>query len=448
MKNKILIISLILSLIISPIIRADLNIQNLAGSTIASAGALTVVMAVTAGTLGLPISAGLAVGALGVAILFDNKNKPIPSTTNAPIQIRLNPKVPLITPTGWTPASGSNIQPTPPNTSAATGSFNITGVSGQFTNPLAACTAFNQAFAPGTTSTVNAVQPFTCQRNGVNQQSINGTYACPTGYSLNPANSSSCNLQAPTLVIKPIQGQMVVTRNGDNFVIDPQINPADRLPSTVVNVTSKVATITDQDGNTTKTTINTDSSSTVVNTSTNTTNNTTNIKTINYSAPDPSTGDVTVLGTNDAAGTGTGNAVTATPTQAAPLDISSLNKESTQQNIKSELVKLNDYMKCDNCVLPENLSVQNKQKLNDEIKKSVDELDKATDDYNNFKNFGWTTWVPTFPTGSCSPMVGSIRSQNVSWNFCPYVAQINQLLGWLLNLFGAWTITGMFFRRE
>jgi len=458
--KKIIAIISILSIAIAPV-QAALNTQNMVGSTLASAGFLSAFMLAGAGLITLPVTASLAVGALGLTLLMSN-NEQTPTPQNAPIQIQLNPNQPLVTPPGWTAPVAPSKQPQPPSTKPAStnyllnGSYTYTGL----TTPTQACQKYTseQITRSGGTSYMEYISntATSCNykqyaANGTLQgdfstgtgASIATTYVCESGYSVSGTN---CNLSSAAAVKKPVMGIMQVVRTGNQYSIDPQINPSDILPNSIANVTGTKVTVIDQSGNTTTTTINSDGTTTVE-ISKALPDNKNSKTTINYSAPDGS-GNTYITGKNQSEGSGSGTAANSTPSTTTSgngtgtsIDISSLNKESTQTQIR-------DLLKCDNCELPADVSEQNQTKINDEIKKSTGMLEKVNEDYAGFKDLGWSNWVPTFPSSTCSPINGLIAGQYVSWDFCPHIAKLNELLGWLMNLFGAWTITGMFFKRE
>lgn len=455
--KKLFTILVILSFITSTSANA-LNTQNLAGTTLVSAGALTVVMALATATA-VALTGGLALAAVGGLLLIGNNADSTSTQANSPIVIQLNPKIPLVTPDGWTPAVAPSTKPTPPNSTSVTIRY-IAG--GAYSSPTAeqAALAFWQAtiLPAGSTATVgnptviNATTTnYILYKNGTQDGSVNVTKLteCPAGYTVSgTAPNQTCNISNVALVKKPVMQQQNIIRTGNNFATDSQANPADILPPSIVNVTSTEVTINDSQGNQTKIKLNTDGTSTAtVSKPSNNGTNVTNITTINYSAPDTITGDVTVTGINNQLGSGTGTATTTTPPSSTgtggtsepfPTDY---NRESTQQEIR-------DLLKCDDCELPADVSEADQAKINDEIKKSTDMLNDIEGDYIGFKNLGWSNWIPTFPTGVCSPITGNIAGQLVVWDLCPHVAKLNALIGWLMNLFGAWTLTSMFFRRE
>jgi len=60
---------------------------------------------------------------------------------------------------------------------------------------------------------------------------------------------------------------------------------------------------------------------------------------------------------------------------------------------------------------------------------------------------GWFSWLWTPPVGECHPYAGTVHGYAVSWDLCPTVNNIRDVLGWLFAMFGAMTVYGQLFRR-
>ena len=453
MKNnykKIIATIAILATLHIPTAQADLN-QGDAGAAAVGAGASGMLFAL-AGGAAVVGTGGIALAVFGFALLLNHENGAQSTKQNSPISIHLNPNTPLVTPPGWTPPVPPATQPTAPTTSSTTSIYQVAGQT--FTTGIQACTSTYNSWCSNTgcnspvyTDTNSTTGMCTAKRNddgSTKTTTVNKLLSCPTGYSL---SGSTCNLTNSAAVTKPKKDKMEIKRTGNSFEVDPQINPADIIQSDKLEVTPTKVTVKHTNGSKSEITINTDGTSTLKITEVNNTNNTTNVYNTNFSAPD-SSGNVQSTGstTNTFNGTGTATSTTpnttpstgTTPSLELPTDY---NRESTQQEIK-------DLLKCDDCELPADVSEADQQKINDEIKKSTDMLNDIEGDYAGFKNLGWSNWVPTFPTGQCSPITGDIAGQHVSWDLCPHVQKLNELIGWLMNLFGAWTLTSMFFRRD
>lgn len=59
----------------------------------------------------------------------------------------------------------------------------------------------------------------------------------------------------------------------------------------------------------------------------------------------------------------------------------------------------------------------------------------------------WFSWVWTPPIGTCAPFAGTVHGYTISWDLCPTIADINDVLGWLFAIFGAWSVYREMFGR-
>lgn len=462
-------------------VRADINPQNMSGTSLAAAGALSVYLGVAAGAA-IAISGGLAIGALGVALLIKNSGQATPADRqDAPIVINLNPKVPLIVPSGWTAPSGSAVQPVPPSTSL-------------FRNPQSSANDFPYPYY-GALQTVDGVYPHgntptsTCSNalgktvqgaqgaisaatysggicnityvnnagNTVNPVMNIGGAGCQAGYVVSGTDpNKTCSINSPTLVIKPQKGKMEIVRTGNTLAIDPQINPLDKLPSNVVSVSSTSATIAGSDGSITNVTINSDGTATITSSTPAATAGTSNQKIIKVSAPDATTGDVTVQGTSDQTVNGTGSAVGSTPLTTgggtgSNIDISSLNKEATQQAIKSNTDTIKtDVTDIKNAITnadnnPTDLA--DKKTEYDTIAQAHNDAVKAIGDGGlDNHGFAWN-WSISVPAGTCTPFSHSFGGHAITMDYCPGIYAARDFAAWLFYIFTGMTLTSIVTRR-
>lgn len=454
MKKLISIITII-ALITSQQAQADLA-QRQVGLAAIGTGSLGVFMALATGTA-IIASGGLALAAVGGLILISSESNPTKSSTG--LSIHLNPNEPLVTPPNWIPPVPPAIQPTAPNTAPKNIHYEIGASPTKFTShneaALSRLNVGTDCQNGGCSITLVTVIDPAWTRHEVRK---NGTFitnldtyerhTCPTGYNINGTfPNQTCTTTTPQNIQKPKMDKMQVIRTGNTFQIDPKINTADIIPNDVVSVTSNKVTANHADGSKTEVTINTDGTSELTVT-TPQSDNTTKKVTSKFSPPD-TTGNVTTIGTSQQITDGTGTLNNPNTGNGTTIDLpTDYNRETTQQDIKTKVTEIADSLKCDDCELPEDTTDEDQQKINDEIKKSTDMLEDIEGDYGMFKDIGWTNWVPTFPTSTCSPISGTIANQTVTWDLCPHIAKLNELIGWLMNLFGAWTITGMFFRRD
>jgi len=418
--------------------RADIDTQNMAGTTLAGAGSMAAYLGVATGTA-IAVSGGLALGALGVALLIKNASQPAPSDNlTAPISIRLNPKVPLIVPSGWTAPSGSNIQPVPPS---STQYNNPNG--GTTTNPYYIGQQFTVGLILGTSPTTTCAntigqtvgtagslnQPVTAAslagntctvtfiNNAGNTQNSGynvGANTCPTGYASTGTDpNKTCTVSSPSQVIKPKKGVLEIVRTGNTLAIDPQANPSDKISSPTLTVTSTSATVVGSDGSITNVTINADGTATITSTTPTGTAGVSNQKKVIVSAPDATTGDVTVTGTQDQQVNGQGTGVSTTPIASSgggsgpTIDISSLNKEATQVQIKNntDTIKTDVTSIKDAITNAENnpTDLADKKTEFDTIAQAhSDKIKSIGDGGLDAHGFSWT-WSPVVPTGTCTP---------------------------------------------
>jgi len=155
---------------------------------------------------------------------------------------------------------------------------------------------------------------------------------------------------------------------------------------------------------------------------------------------------------SDTPSTNTGSARGSTSSNAAggfdfSLDTEGLATTALQTEGNTTLKNIENELKCEDCQLPEDKTEEQQNAINQEVKKTTDLLDGIEGDYSIFKELGWSNWIPDFPTSSCTAYTSNVKGVSFTWNFCPYVQMISDTIGWLWALFGAWTITGTFFRR-
>lgn len=124
------------------------------------------------------------------------------------------------------------------------------------------------------------------------------------------------------------------------------------------------------------------------------------------------------------------------------------NREVTQQSIKAAIDSINAKLDGSAYSRAPNANDDFATVSAAENKKITDELAGAVSAYNNFKLLDWSTWIPTLPAAPCSPVTGSVMGKTVSFDLCPYVIKLNELIGWLLSIFAAWSIVSMMFRKD
>lgn len=88
---------------------------------------------------------------------------------------------------------------------------------------------------------------------------------------------------------------------------------------------------------------------------------------------------------------------------------------------------------------------QNLDKLKSDTTGMLDEITKSMDE---FDLLSYPTWFPQFQKTSCQPLQGQLYGHTISWDFCPYVEMINELIGWLMSLFTLWTVVQIGIKKD
>jgi len=434
---------------------------------------LVVAVAGTAGTT--QISAGMTAGVLVIgaaltAVILSSTQNP----TAAQQQVILpGSRVKTPTPPGYTPPVSSSLEPNPPLVVSSVSMFQGMTSSGvgtgvYYSSLLDAANASlswwcdisshcNQVQATGATT----VKGWNTDQLAWKTGTFQPTSTCPAGYSL---VTGFCNLTTPSLVplpstesptMRPTEGASPVLSpvpgsspalipTGVQTGVNPQNQPASKavapkpLPNGKTGSTITTATqLTDLNGATytKKTVISTDENGVI-----------TDIVT-------------SVLPTDLAGAVQTGANPSAGGAISFPTDY---NREVTQQTMNARQVEelaeqkkvventqsIKEDMDADAYVLPAAEPKTPTEQAALENKKITDALDASGLDYQNFKLLDWSTWIPQLPAVGCSPFTGNVLGRPVSIDICPKIALLNELLGWLLSLWAAWSIISLMFRKD
>jgi len=138
---------------------------------------------------------------------------------------------------------------------------------------------------------------------------------------------------------------------------------------------------------------------------------------------------------------------TATPVSSGSSPIqfpTDYNRETTQQAVKS---KLDDIQAGTGAPDNPDFQAQLEQKKTDMNQEITEKLEAVPGQYSGDKG-SWFSWVWTPPVGNCSPWISTIHGQSVSWDVCPYVEKVRDVIGFLLALFGGWSVYNEMFRRN
>lgn len=311
--------------------------------------------------LGKSLLTSLAIHAGVLAIEFHNTATAgsIPtSDASKVLEVKLNPKDPMSTPTGWTAPASGQTEPTPPATAPAgalvanTGAmtWGVTGTAVTLrSSPDVACKAANSTWyatqatwnswdchrADGSLPGYQAL-PWSCT-NGLSVTNVGGTASCGPGTLTCPVgyiqSGTSCVLSDAAIVVKPADGKTEVGRQGNVFYTDAR-DGADGLPVGVTVAPDKV-TVRDSGGQVVnEMALNADGTATVKETRARTDgSNKTDVITVGISAPDATTGAVEVTGTSQQTFSGTGALTSPAPDSGGSSDA----KDATLQGIKSSI---------------------------------------------------------------------------------------------------------------
>lgn len=419
-------------------------------------------------------AAVLVVGALMSAVVLNGMS------STASQKILTGSKVPTPTPAGYTAPVSPLLEPNPPVNAAQyteyrvdySGSTNGLGyVVGA--SAVGACNSFVAMWniqypAANGQLAYDSVSPTTCNYHFVQsgQSSARSAFTqqvCPLGYTV---VSTSCTLSSPALVPFPVEVQPTARPTpGTSPALLPVPGskplPAVNFPGAGIqqginennmpmNISVNPLPLPNgQTGTQTKYT------SEVLDPVTGVTNTkTTSVKT-------DENGIVTEITVSVLPQSMSGTQTSGSPSAAInfPTDY---NREITQAQVKANL----DVMKADGAevktnthdiassldgstyVMPVAAATTPKQDAAAESKKLTDELDKSVEAYNNFKLLDWSTWIPTLPAAGCSPFTGNVSGRQVSFDICPKIALLNELLGWLLAVWSAWSIVSLLFRKD
>lgn len=427
--KKFIAIFLVISLPFS----ANATIANSVGFGIATTGALGAMLGLATGVT-IAATGGLALGVLGAAIYFAPDGT-TPTSSNSVLMVSLNPNnTKMKTPTGWTSPTS------PPATTTSSFSYrnNASTTAALFSTPELACQDIvtSAGFVYHSTTATASPTLFTCNRTGASGQAVGFATAvkvsvCPTGYTI---GGDGCALSTPTAVIKPVQNIQEIKRVGNTFVQDPQANPADIAPTSAVNVSSNTVTVNGADGSKSVTTINSDGTTTVTNTAPISGTSNSSQTVAKFSAPDAN-GDVALTGKTSNTVSGQGDAVGGVTTP--PLDLTGLNQESTQANIKGNIQDIKDLM---------NNAAGNDTSLNDKKtdfdtasaahqQKIIDIGSAGLDAHGT----SWS-WFPSIPSGTCSPYSFSLGGSSHTLDYCNGIEKARDVIGYIFYILTAFAL--------
>lgn len=379
---------------------------------------------------------------------------------NAPVHVKINPKSPLPTPSGWAAPVAPAITPTPPSNATPDG---VSGAAVAAANYVTFCdanpvgTLFQDSATPSAQKIVytNASGPpagyvFSQTCNG--GKAIGNKNRCLAGYNFQNTGPN-CALVNAAIVPKPADGKCTIIRTGNTFAAD-SLDPdcaVGTLPSGVTVSSSEVKwSAGTSPGNNGKATINGDGTITHTNTTPNATGGTSTVVTVKGSAPDAGTGVVSITGVGQSTVAGQGDQAGGTPIQELPTDY---NREATQQAIKASIDAIKDkqcggvgQVKCDVKVdetgTPTDASLQT----------HVDAFNTAADDHksllespnasNKVTDLG-ILWTINWPAADCENPSFSIAGKTMTVDICGKAADIKSIMGFVVAVLTAFAIFGI-----
>ncbi|GBG15200.1 uncharacterized protein NMK_2803, partial [Novimethylophilus kurashikiensis] len=261
------------------------------------------------------------------------------------------------------------------------------------------------------------------------------------------APNQTCTLTNAAQVARPADGICTIARSGTSYTADA----AD--PDCAANTKTTVASpkVTNQDaGGKQEVTANSDGSTTITTNIYNYNNNTTTTTVINYD----SSGKVTGVNGQTTQGIGTAGS-TSSPAPAA-TDTSNLATHSDVNGVTSAINAAASTAHTDATDIKGKLNVDGTTGNGDQTYGQqaahipstyvVDQINNTQSDetegmFQEVANL-LTPFIPT--PGSCTPWTGQILTRSFSFNWCPYIEMIMQVIGWitaLLSIFQVFRIT-------
>lgn len=404
---------------------------GVAGSGVAAAAATALGRAnpwVGAITLGMPIAQFLLERANGQNLGFTARNAPFP------------------TPPGWTTDA---VGPLPPLVVEATWCVTLsTGAQACASNVVSACLLSDPQHTgwltpPYWTGTICATNRTS---DGSQYSTWMPTKSCPTGYS---STTNGCALSNRDSVKWPSDGIPTYVPKSDGTGIeqhprDPDPLPATPTPAEIQNPTNNYSP--DQFGNPQSISMSPQSGGGYrVDQRVQTTNNNQTTTTINNITINNAGNVVNVTSTTVPGGLETASPTAVPVGSQTPTTINfptDYNREATQQQAVQKLEDLKQGTGAADA--PDYQVDQKKTDMNQELKTKIDEIPgQYTGDKGN-----WFSWVWTPPVGACSPWVSTIHGQTVTWNVCPYIEKIRDVIGYMLAVGSALMVYSQLFRRE
>lgn len=388
------------------------------------------------------ILSAVGVGSL-IAYVSLHNDFSSPTVSGQTISVMLNPKTEMPKrPDTYSAAPAGQAQPTPPTQSPGPHNFYRAGGSAlPWTDKATACSREGPYhYCEG-----YSYQPYgACCRDtdGGNIGPLEQTteYGCDLGWTSN--GSGSCIPMA-----KPSDDHCTILRNGNSFTSDP-LDPDCALVPTSGNVTisgdASSITATRDDGSKVEVRLQADGTAVVIDTRQTADGMNTQRSTYSMSAPNPTTGAVTVTGKKSETITGVGDLEGGggSGTSTVTFDKSGLATEGTSNAIKGVLDNINTKLGAVSGDVTGSPSTMTGSR------EWTAELDKAKDGsmFGGIIGTLLTGWgfASILPSASCTPSSSTVAGVSITLNYCSAVDSIRQILGWIFYVVTSFVVFRIF----
>lgn len=267
------------------------------------------------GALATAIDFSLVLHGAVLAIALNKTSGAATTPTSSQLTVKLNPKDPLAIPSGWVAPVPPAVAATPPATAAGTNGYTNPFQSTVYSTAQNACqagvvNAYGAAY-PGSYGVATNLNCSVRYSSGGEISTFNmtsSTTSCGAGYTF---ISGHCQLSNPAVINEPADGNCQIMRVGNTFSVNSKDPDCATTNPTMSGAAVGTGTISMMraDGSVATVSINSDGTTTVAESYPDVSSAKTNTLTTNYSAPNPSTGEVDLTGisTGSTAGIGDGN---------------------------------------------------------------------------------------------------------------------------------------------
>jgi len=444
-KYRRLVAALLLSVVVSP-----------ASAILPIGFGIGIAAGLTSSSLILPtLLSAAGVGAIAAMVTIHNTTS-TPTAGNQAITAMLNPKAELPKrPAGWSAPAAGSTQPQAPATTTSTAATSGTVwkctssggtiyTSGKATE-AEACSAWGPLEGAAYYSTMQTNTWGNCALKRVSDGGLmggcyTGTHTgsvCPSGYTL---SGSTCTQTIPAgPAQKPSDGHCTIVRTGNAFSADPYDTADCTGPTSDGSVTisgdAKSVTATRSDGSRVEVRLQDDGTSTVID-SKPVAGGKTQVDTVTGTAPNATTGEVTVTGASQSTYTGQGAGTSLTADTNVKFDKSGLATEGTQQGIKDGV----DAIK--GSLVPlggEDTSLSLPKSTFDTAAAALEGMFSGSGTTGDH-GLTWD-WLPSIPSsGACTNPTISMLGTPLTVDFCTGAALAREALSWIVYIFGGFMI--------